>query len=172
MNFNQLRDLVVECTLRYLDPEIPYSEEAVDLLMMTACHESLCGEYIKQVNGPAQGIYQMEPATEIDINDNYLDFREELRGKVEDFLVEYDSDPSKPHLSSEMTWNLAYATAMARVHYFRVPRPLPVQEGQSRRAYLEALSLYAKQHYNTELGKATPEEYLNDYLKYSGEQLD
>jgi hypothetical protein len=166
MNFNQLKELVVEPTLHYLDPVIPYSEEAVDLLMMTACHESLCGEYIAQVNGPALGIYQMEPDTYKDIHLNFIGYRAPLAGRIS-ILSSWDIQGA-----ASLTVNLTYATAMARVLYYRVPRPLPVREGQSRRAYLEALALYCKEHYNTHLGKATPEEYLNDYLRFSGETLD
>ncbi len=40
-------------------------------------------------------------------------------------------------------WNLAYATAMCRVHYLRVPRPLP-DAGAVR-----AMGEYWKRHYNT-----------------------
>jgi hypothetical protein len=63
MNPKQLRELVIRPVLEYLHPDIPYSHEAEDLLMMIAAHESHLGEYVKQVQGPALGIYQMEPDT-------------------------------------------------------------------------------------------------------------
>jgi hypothetical protein len=54
----QLRSLIEE-TLRALEPEVPYSEPAVELLMMTAAAESALGRYIKQIGGPARGIFQI-----------------------------------------------------------------------------------------------------------------
>ena len=149
MNAKQLRELVVRPTLEYLDPLIPYSKEAEDLLMMTAAHESHLGTYLKQVGGPALGIYQMEPATHDDIWDNFLKYKIPLANAVtvDNIGGMYDH--------SELITNLAYATAMARVHYWRVPEPLPKD--------LRGLAEYAKKHWNTELGKATAEDYYNAY---------
>ena len=49
------------------------SQEAENLLMGTAAQESALGEYIRQLgNGPALGIFQMEPETFDDIVRNYL----------------------------------------------------------------------------------------------------
>lgn len=82
MDYNQFRELVVEPTLFYANEVIPYTEEAVDLLMMTAAHESNGCSYIKQINGPALGVYQMEPSTEADIWDNYLEFNTEIENFI------------------------------------------------------------------------------------------
>ena len=49
------------------------------------------------------------------------------------------------------------ATAMARIHYYRVPEKLPPKED------IKAMAVYAKRHYNTELGKATWEDYAEAY---------
>lgn len=166
MNFNQLQELVVKPTLRYLSPEIPYSEEAVDLLMMTACHESNCGEYLKQINGPALGIYQMEPDTHDDIYGNYIGYRDELQALVIN-LPNTVVDKESAILTDDLIHNLVYATAMARVHYYRVPSPLPVKSGQTELSYYRALAKYAKQHYNTRLGAAKEEDYYNAYKRHS-----
>lgn len=160
IDYTQFRELVVVPTLKYLDSVIPFSEEAVDLLMLTAAHESKGGTYLKQINGPALGIYQMEPETEADIWENYLDYRRKIWEKLEKLtgtaiLLDRDGE--------DLIHNLAYATAMARVHYFRVPQPLPKKEEEN---YLLKLAAYAKVHYNTHLGKATPESYYRDFLKW------
>ena len=44
INFHQFKEYVVKPTLEYLSDEIPYSDEAVDLLMLTAGHESKGGK--------------------------------------------------------------------------------------------------------------------------------
>lgn len=157
IDYTQFRELVVVPTLKYLNLEmIPFSEEAVDLLALTAAHESKGGTYLKQIGGPALGPYQMEPTTEEDIWENYLDYRPSLSARV--FNMKGKS-PTTPLLAT----NFVYATAMARVHYFRVPSPLPKKEEEN---YLLKLAEYAKEHYNTHLGKATPEAYYNDFLKW------
>lgn len=154
MDPTQLRKYVIEPALWSLDPTIPYSVEAVHLLIMTAAHESRLGTYLHQVRGPAQGIYQMEPATEQDIWANYLDFRpnlKELGRRVR----------TTEHLTNqELTWNLKYATVMARIHYFRVPAPLPrAVTFTTIEAYITALAEYAKEHFNTVEGAATVTDY-------------
>jgi hypothetical protein len=47
---------------------------------------------------------------------------------------------------------------LCRLHYLRVPAPIPLD--------LEQMSRYAKQHYNTHLGKATPEDYLRAFHRH------
>lgn len=60
MDKKQLRELITHVLKRYN----LYSDNAVELLMLTAAVESNLGHYIKQVgNGPALGIFQCEPNT-------------------------------------------------------------------------------------------------------------
>ena len=162
INANQLRELVIRPTLRHLEPGIPYSEDAVELLMMTAAHESHLGTYIAQVNGPALGIYQMEPDTYKDIWFNFLTYKPEISQAI--------SPPYTPNLITD----LSHATAMARVHYYRVPEALPTRKAikhpdQKEEVTLDwiiAMAKYAKKHYNTELGKATWQQYADAYQRY------
>ena len=51
-----------------------YSDSAKVLLIGTCDIESNLGTYLYQINGPALGIYQMEPATHDDIILNYLKY--------------------------------------------------------------------------------------------------
>ena len=168
INPKQLRELVIIPALKYLNPVIPYSIEAVDLLCMTAAHESLNGTYLKQIKGPALGIYQMEPSTHDDIWDNYLDARHKTSDRVYALTVEqnilgYGDD------SEQMVYNLAYATAMARVHYYRVPEALPKRKDTGPDSdYIYELAKYAKKYYNTGLGKATADDYFDAFVKLYG----
>lgn len=150
-----LQEYVIKPTLKMLDPVIPYSSVAVDLLTMTAGHESLGGTYLHQVGGPAQGMYQMEPDTELDIWENYLEYRDEMAELVYTTLIK--------SLPNSLCHSLAYATAMARVHYYRVPEPLPNPTSPD---YVEQLGEYAKKYYNTEKGKASVTQYVRDYYRF------
>lgn len=166
INYNQFREFVVVPTLKYLDPVISYSEEAVDLLMMTAAHESKGGTYLKQINGPALGVYQMEPTTHYDIYKNYLRFNPKIKSLLEDFTINAGILLQE---GEDMVFNLAYATAMARVHYYRVPEALPkkdVRDWDIEGMYLYRLAEYAKKYYNTYLGKAEPEDYYKDFIAW------
>jgi hypothetical protein len=162
IDFNQFKEHVVVPTLKYLDSEIPYSEEAVDLLMLTCAHESRGGKYLRQkgMTGDrgAFGVYQMELATELDIENNFLRHRMGLHAKVWDMIPTY-----AVHRLTLLIPCLAYATAMARVHYWRVPEALPSKDDTN---YMSALGDYAKRYYNTHLGKATSSRYVTDYLEW------
>lgn len=155
INVKQLEELIIVPTLQYLDPEIPFSDAAVELLKMTAAHESHLGSYIAQVNGPALGIYQMEPATEDDIWTNFLEYRHGLSDKIDTLCSDLVYPPSK-----ELASNLVFATAMARVHYYRDKYPLPDAMD------IEGLAQYAKRVYNTVEGKAEWRDYYNAYNRY------
>ena len=148
MNVSQFKDLIITPTLEAIGMHSP---EAVELLLGTAIQESRL-EYIKQLpDGPALGVYQMEPATHQDIWENYLEFRPEMADKIKVFSL------ANGQSSNEMVGNLFYATAMARVHYRRVPKPLPAVGD------LEGQADYWKEFYNTFEGAGTVEEYIEHY---------
>src|SRR6266404_8998054 len=115
-----------------------YSDNAERLVLGTACQESECGRWLHQRgDGPALGIYQMEPVTHDDIWDNFLEYKEELKARVLHCGVDGRFDSEK-----HMIGNLYYATAMCRIHYLRVPEPIP--------ANLTTQAEYWKKYYNTE----------------------
>ena len=66
---NQLRELIITPALSKLQL---YSKDAEELLIFTCAVESDGGTYLKQIKGPALGIYQMEPRTYNDIWQNYM----------------------------------------------------------------------------------------------------
>ena len=152
IDIEQLTALVIVPTLKYLSPEIPFSNAAVKLLQMTMAHESNCGQYIAQLGGPALGSDQMEPATELDIDRNFLAYREELQYMVD------QTGHCVNKISSLL--NPVYATAMARVHFYRDKESLPDSTD------LIGLANYAKRVWNTEAGKAASRNYLEAYNKY------
>jgi hypothetical protein len=128
-----------------------YSDSAVNLLLGTCAQESAMGTYLKQINGPALGIYQMEPNTHADIWDNFLKFNPDLAGKV----LAIDSSET-----SNLITNLAYATALARIQYLRAPAKLPAADD------IAGLAAYYKRYYNTPAGKATEQQFIDNYHRY------
>lgn len=139
LNIYQFRHYVLQPTLHQIGL---WSESAEILLLGTALTESGNMHYLHQLGqGPAKGIYQMEPRTHADIWDNYLKYKQELRREVLSFLAPV------PEPVDQLITNLAYATVMCRIHYLRVKAPLPLSTD------LNAMGEYWKKYYNTELGK-------------------
>jgi len=143
MNIDHLRDLIIRPTLRELGM---YSENAVELVIGTGMVESGF-HHLKQINGPAVGFYQCEPATYEDITDRYLKARPAMLAKIMAMVVGNDV----PGVS-QIIWNLKFATAICRIHYWMKPDPIPDTE--------EGRAAYWKQHYNTPLGRGTVEKYI------------
>jgi len=125
-----------------------YSKSAMRLVIGTGLVESKL-TYLKQLKGPALGVYQIEPDTHLDIWDNWLLYKYELCKKVVNFNINY-----KDH--NELVWNLKYATAMCRIMYLRDKNPLPDENN------IYAMANYWKDVYNTSKGKGTPELFMKN----------
>lgn len=150
MNIKQLRDLIFD-TLEYCHMTV--SDSIVNLLVGTICQESACGQYLKQVKGPACGICQMEPKTAKDIIDNYISKRAELFGN---YTKLYNKNLT---LEQNLCYNMMFSVFMCRVFYLRFKENIPHDlEGQAR---------YWKKYYNTSLGKGTVEQYIKNYRRYN-----
>ena len=147
-----MRELIID-TLKKLEPEIKYSDDAVNLIEGTGAHESCGWKYRKQLgNGPALGLFQMEPATFNDICKNYLKYRPAIEAKIKQ--ISHVSILS----SIDLINNDRLAVCMCRVHYMRQKGAIP----DSVEGYAE----YWKDHYNTFIGDGTIEEFINNYQKY------
>lgn len=149
MDKKQLITRVIEPTLKQLGL---YSESAINLLVMIAAHESVKGNYIAQLVGPARGIYQMEGNTHDDIIKWLKVNKPIIYAQINLLVTEVNADM--------MMYDLRYATAMARVFFLRFPEALP--SGSD----VNAMAAYAKLRWNTKLGKATPADYKNAYLSW------
>lgn len=149
LNPKQARIDLVRPILQALDPEIPYSMAAENLILGTIAHESQGGTFIHQVGGPALGICQMEPATHAD-HVRWLLAHQDVYKKIKQVVPTCFE-------ARELVWNLAYAVAMARVHYWRVPKALPASNAVAE------LAAYWKTYYNTEQGSGTVEQFEEAY---------
>ena len=130
-----------------------------ELLIITAAQESLGGYWLEQINasglpvGPAQGIYQMEPATHDDLYENFLKFHKLLWGRLTGSeSIKWDA--------SRLVWDLKYATGCAALQYYRFPEKIPDD--------LDGQIDYYKRHWNTAKGAADVAEVKKNYLAYVG----
>ena len=138
MNLSEIKHQIIAPTLQEIGL---YSDTALNLVTGTGLVESGFRVTVQIGGGPALGWFQMEPATHDDCWRNYLRYKTELARAVSSLCS--GENPSVSLLRS----NPAYAAAMCRVKYFRVPAPLPPNNAAS-------LSLYHKRYYNTMQGKA------------------
>ena len=152
-NEHLLNEIIIP-TLDYLEMDSPIAR---DLLLGTAAQESHMGRYLVQLGGVENGglgIYQMEQATHDDIWENYLAYRPVLTEKIEALLI-----PGIPK-EDQLKGNLYYATALARLHYRRVPKPFP------KVSNAKLLGHYWKNHYNTHLGDGTVEQFEKNFRRF------
>ena len=161
MNAQQLHDLIIKPTLQYMGGRY-YSKDAAMLLLATAAIESDCGYYIKQINGPALGIWQMEPDTSGDIWKNCdafnsMDFIDCIGG----FCVSMDSADSTNLMVSPM-----YACAMARLKYSMDRASLPDYND------VDAVYNYYKRVYNTHLGASTKAKFMAAWNKHNLSEVE
>ena len=136
------------------------NKHALDLVYNTGLVESKY-VYLKQKKGPAMGFYQWEPWVAVDICENYLKYREELMKKVAEVCMldwKYFLDPKEDEWRYILTTNIAAQIVLCRLHYRRVPKPLPKT--------LEDQAFYWKKFYNSAKGKGTPEHFAEIVSKY------
>lgn len=155
INYMDYRHLILVPTLRYLEPEIPYSSSAETLVGGTAAHESGLRRLRQAGGGPARGIYQCEPATHQDIYDHFLIYHPALKAKVQGLLAPH------PEPVDQLVSNWLYATAICRVHYRRVKAPLPRDPLD-----FKEMAAYWKKNYNSRLGKGTEDQFINAFMKH------
>ena len=140
----QIRE-VIEWSLKEMGL---YSEDAVDLVYKTGNAETGYRHLKQMGGGPAIGFWQVEPATLIDIMDNYVKYRPKLEKDLK--LLGFSRDDMEVRVMS----NIALQAVFCRLKYKRDKYPLPLigdLQGQAR---------YWKRVYNTELGKGTIEHFM------------
>lgn len=146
------RLLVVRPTLSHIGL---WSSAAENLLVGTALQESGLRHLRQLGDGPARGLYQIEPATEADLWRNFLPNRPGLAASLEGLLA------TVPSRTEQLTTNLAYATAVARLVYLRHPEPLPAAED------VAGMARYWKRHFNTARGKGSAAAFILNYKEFA-----
>ena len=132
------------------------SADHVALLMETSAVESSRGYIVRQVGGPARGIFQMEPTTEQCmrswLKDNFP--------RVHDEVMAFYDKKKSPEWN--LTHNVPYNVAMSTAYYWR-------RMGDSLAGNITTLEDRAKvwkTHYNTYLGKGSIAGYIKKAGKY------
>lgn len=142
---------IIEDTLQSLGI---WSADAEEIMVATCANESNMGAYRVQVNGPARGIFQMEPEDFNDIWTNWLKYHGDLAAKI------LPLNEGKAGSAADLINNDPYAAAMCRVHYLRAPGHLPAAND------LDGIWTYYKHFYNTLQGAATRDSFIMKYNKF------
>jgi hypothetical protein len=138
---DQFRDLTERVLKRYN----LHSEAAVALLLGTAATESDFGTFLRQKGGgPALGVFQMEPATFLDLKRRY--------GERFPYLWNYQP--------FQLETNLELAILTARCKYMDDPAPLPDADN------VVGMAKVYKKWFNSVLGKGSVEKFLTDWKRY------
>lgn len=118
-------------------------------LIMIACHESWFGKVNKQIKGPALSAFMIEPKTYNDIQQNVVQANVTINTAMRGLFGVQDI--------AKLLTDVGYAAACAalQVGRFRNIEPLPKTDKE--------IAVWLKKRYNSAGGKATAEEYLNDY---------
>ncbi len=153
IDVKQLREEVIDVALQKLGL---YSDSARELLTLTCAKESLGGTYIKQIEGPALGIFQMEPATHESLWQSFFSRRTDLAYKVLSSV--YLS--SKPPVEF-LKYNLLYAAMMCRIKYASIKEEIPAADD------IAALADYWHRNYNCN-PEVDPAEAIIAYNKLMG----
>ena len=109
--------------------------------------------YLHQIKGPALGLYQVERRTLDDLYATYLVRKERFSIAMDEMLGHMEAEQA-------VTVNLVYASAVARLLYWRSPMPLPAKDD------VEGMAHFWKACYNTTLGKGVEGEFVRHYNKY------
>jgi hypothetical protein len=121
----QFRALIHDTLKAYSDQAgVPhlYTHDAVELLMLTAAQETLLGKYLKQVKGPALGVFQMEPVSYQDLFTHFISLRPNLHAALELWTA-----PNVP-FDVRMRGDIPYQIIIARLFYLRKPGKLPSKD--------------------------------------------
>lgn len=159
-----------------------YSENAVAIMLGILAQESEMGTYLHQrgvsASKGAKGIYQIESATHMSIWNHYLKYHQELalwvKGKASQHALDdvdylwYDGDDvetwsdlqNNPTLDTNLVTNLTYGTIIARLILWIDSEPLPSYRD------IEGMAKYYKRVYNTPEGKATEQQFVDNYNRF------
>jgi hypothetical protein len=157
MNIRHFRDEIIQPTLNYVGANVRgfASQSAVELLLGTAAQESNFEHLVQLGNGPAVSLYQIEPNTYLDLNANYLSSasRRDLAERVHALKALVPAD------REQLIGNLMFATAIARLIYWRSPVSLAAPGDIAGHAHVW------KKVYNTPLGKGREADFISNYQR-------
>lgn len=147
INAAQFREYVIAPALAALATAgIPVSKTAADLLMATAAVETQLGTYLRQVNGPARSVFQIEPAT---LTQTLGAATQEQLAAIQGLAATSIPDG----IFGEIDTNLVLSAVCARLIYWQSPMPLPPDT-------IAGLWSMYKPVWNTRAGATTLAEFI------------
>lgn len=155
MTSNELRTIISQTLFKIGK----WSQSAENLLIGTAAHESGGFRYRRQVNGPALGLFQIEPITHNSIRTEWAKTHPEILDRLDEYLI-----PGHDAVE-QLVDNDHYAAGICRLKYAGIKEPLPD-------AYdIPALASYWLRYYNAG-GKGTEQKFIDDYRRYVSEPME
>lgn len=150
----QLTDLVIKPVLEKIPKGL--SDESLVAIQMIIAHESQRGRYLKQINGPALGLIQMEPTT----HNSAWKFGDSIWDNALTLgIITSHEYNNKSHPKPErLIYDLAYNVFMARQRLFMKREKLPRPPAK--------ISMYLKNHWNSVHGAADGYSYLDDWKSW------
>ncbi len=133
-------------------PGLYDTPEARELLFGTACTESGLRPRFQDSHGFAIGLFQIEYATFCDLRDRAL--KSARPGLYAEIVRAYAKPGAGDITFEDLQQNDELAAVFARLKYAQTKDPIPPADD------VNALARYYKKHYNTHLGKATPQAYV------------
>jgi hypothetical protein len=115
-----------------------------------------------QVGGDniARGLFQCEPWVAVSLCNDYLKYRESLMKKVAEICYldwKHFTNPTEDDWREILTTNIKAMIIVCRLHYWRVPQPLPKT--------LDDQAVYWKAFYNTSKGSGTVDHFKEIVVK-------
>lgn len=129
-----------------------YSEAVVILMMMIAAHESGGFANTGDLAGAGRSLWKMND----DIHDEVLDYVRDQQPDVLRYLESINPDLDV----TELETNLRYAVCICRLRLSLFTTPIPDADN------LVGLSQFANTYWNSHLGIASPENYLQAYQQF------
>jgi len=138
------------------------SHDAMMLVYRTGIVESKY-KYVMQQGGNniARGFWQCEPWVAVSLCKDYLQYRKELLKKVAGICHldwSYFTNPDEEKWQDVLTTNLKAGIVCCRLHYWRVPKPMPKS--------LDDQAVYWKAFYNSHKGAGTTKHFKELVVKY------
>lgn len=141
---------VISSALGLLQIDYPASRRT--LMLGTAIQESGL-KAVRQVGGPALGLWQMESATHDSLWTNFLAYRPHFSAPINHFLNYIEP------AAELLTTNHVYAAAMAALRYYDSKAVMPANDD------VAACAAVWKQYYNTVNGAGTEQEFIDNYTR-------
>lgn len=155
----QQQDRAREVLTKIIRPTLTYlglgGRAAEQLVLGTGIQESGLAARRQSGGGPALGLFQMEPATFLDVSHRGLNWRSPIQDKVERLLLPWETFGAEA-----LALNDYFACAFCRFKYFLAVAALPTADD------LAGLAAYYKRVYNTPLGAATEAQYLMNWQHF------